>query len=133
MITLKDLREYRILCSELDSLRKRIEKGKRHVYDTVQSAAEPPFSLHSVKVEGDLYDPNVKPLLAQYVAKRARKAEIERFVAGIDDYRVRRAVEIRFIEPAAERVTWEYVADMMGDGSSGNALKLMVWKFFQKS
>ena len=131
-ITLKDLREYRTICAEIDMLNDKLKRDKRHVYDTVQSAADFPYWKHSVMIEGDIHDYDVTPVVKHIFQLRDRKARLERFVATVPDYKVRRAMEVCFIEPCDGHVTWEMVADAMGDGSNGNSIRQLVWKYMER-
>lgn len=131
-MTLKELRCYRVICSEIIALEEKLNRDKYHVVDAVQSAADFPYWKHTVTVEADLYPYPVEPERQKLRVLRARKAEIERFVASVPDDKIRRCMEICFIEPCSERITWEMVADAISDGSTGNAIKLQVSRYFKK-
>ena len=128
-MTLKDLRCYRVICSEIAALEDKLNRDKYHVVDSVQSAADFPYWKHSVAVEGDLYPYPVEPELRKIRNLKARKADIERYVAAVPDIKIRRCMELYFIYPCVERVTWEMVADALGDGSTGNAIKIKVSRY----
>lgn len=131
-ITLKDLREYRPICKEIDMLNDKLKHDKRHVYDTVQSAADFPYWKHAVMIEGDIHDYDIVPVVQHIYKLRDRKAVLERFVASVPDYRIRRAMEVCFIEPCDGHVTWEMVADAINDGSNGNSIRQLVWKYMER-
>ena len=72
------LKNYRAICAELEDVT--AELDSLGVTDTVQSAATPPYSKHSVPVSGLPPTDRVKTLLARQAALRAFKCEVERFV-----------------------------------------------------
>ena len=131
-MTLKELRCYRVICSEIAALEGKLNKDKYHVVDAVQSAADFPFWKHTVTVEADLWPYPVEPEKQKLRVLRARKAEIERFVASVPDDKIRRCMEICFIEPCSERITWEMVADAINDGSTGDSLRMAVKRYVKR-
>lgn len=128
-IGLKELRAYRVICAEIIQREEKLKKDKYHVVDAVQTAAEFPYWKHTVGIEGDLYPYPVEPERRKIQELRDEKARIERYVANVPDYRIRRAMEVCFLEPCATRITWEMVADAINDGSTGNGIKQMVWQY----
>ncbi len=132
-MTAKELRCYRSICSEIIQREEKLKRDRLHVHDAVQSAAEFPYSKHTVPIEGDVYPYPARPEFDRIWALKAKKKSIEKFVSGIQDPQLRRAMEIRYIEPCSERVTWEMVADLMADGSTGTSLKVMACRYMKKS
>ena len=131
-MTLKELRGYRVICSEIAALEEKLNKDKYHVVDAVQSAADFPFWKHTVTVESDLWPYPVEPEKQKLRVLRARKAEIERFVGSVQDDKIRRCMEICFVEPCSERITWEMVADAINDGSTGDSLRMAVKRYVKR-
>lgn len=132
-MTTKELRLYRLICGEIQQRTARLERDRRHVTDAVQSAADFPYSKHTVVVEGDIYPYPARPEFDRLAVLRATKKNVERFVDAIDDYRIKRIIEIRYIEPCHERITWEKVADILNDGSTGNSLKIEISRYLKKT
>ena len=132
-ITVKDLRNYRAICAEIEDLQDRIRRAKTHVFDTVKSSAEFPYSQHNVVIEGDVYDHPVAAEKARLMALQGKRYQIERFVGNIDDYRVRRIVTIYYIEPAdGSKLSWEQVADKLNDGTTGDACRMLVMRYITR-
>lgn len=120
-----------MLCAEIERKEAQIQKEKLHVVDAVQTAAEHPYWLHTIPVEGDVYPPEVEGLRRIVARKNAEKAYIVRFVNGIEDYKIRRAIEIKYLDPADGMVTWEMVADQLNDGSTGDSIRKKIARFFE--
>ena len=133
-MTVKDLRDYRAVCAELIQRSQRLRDDRRHVFDAVQSSAEFPYSLHTVVVEGDVYPYPVLPEFDQIAALRQKKEAVERWAKTIDDYTVRRIVSLYFLVPAhGVKPTWEDVADLLDDGSSGDACRMKFIRYMVKN
>lgn len=133
-MTIKGLRNYRTIYAEIEHIDKQL--GKHTVKDSVQSASKHPYSLHSVSVEGDIYEHSSPLLLAKKQKLLAQKREIEKFICGILDYRIRRALELYCLEPLNEDLeipSWENVADMLADGSTGDSVRMSVKRFLEKN
>lgn len=132
-MTIKELRNYRTICAEIDHIDKQL--GRRSVRDSVQSASKHPYSLHSVQIEGDIYEHSSPSLLAKKQHLIAQKQNIERFINGILDHRIRRAFELYCLEPLNENLnvpSWEDVADSMADGSTAASLKMATKRYLEK-
>lgn len=135
-MTVKELRRYRTVCAELDAIDKKLNGSKIHVRDSAQSASKHPYSLHSVPVEGMVYEHSSPYLLAKKQRLEAEKSCIEDFIWGISDKRVRDALEIYCLEPLNEDLdvpNWEDVADALGDGSTGHSIRMLVARFLEKN
>ena len=130
-MTLKELRCYRVICSEITAIEEKLNRDKYHVVDAVQSAADFPFWKHTVTVEADLYPYPVAPEKEKLCALRVRKSDIERFVSSVPDDKIRRCMEICFIEPCDGHITWEMVADALRDGSTGDSLRMAVKRYIK--
>ena len=129
-VTIQDLRDYRALCAELRTREEEMKKGKIHVADTVQTAANFPYWKHTIVVEGDIYTKNPERLKRHIIALRNKKAHIERFVMNIDPLKIQRIAAIYYLEPAyGEKITWEYVADELNDGSTGESCRKLLHRY----
>lgn len=132
-MTIKELRSYRTICAEIEHIDKQL--GRRTVKDSVQSASKHPYSLHSVSVEGDIYERSSPLLLTKKQKLLAQKREIEELICNVSEYRIRRALELYCLEPLNENLeipNWENVADMLADGSTGESLRKAVTRFLEK-
>lgn len=129
-ITIQDLRDYRTICAALKAAEDELASGKQHVVDTVQSAANFPYWKHIVTVEGDIYLKNPDRLKKEIVRLRDKKAKIERFVLNIYPAKIQRIAAIYYLEPAyGEKITWEYIADRLNDGSTGDSCRMMLRRY----
>lgn len=129
-ITIQDLRDYRAICAEIRHKEEELKAGKVHVADTVQSAAEFPYCKHTVLIEGDIYLKNPSKMKKDIIRLRDKKAHIERFVANIFPHKIRQICEIYYLIPAyGEKITWEYVADQLNDGSTGDSCRILLRRY----
>lgn len=131
-MTTKELGWYRAICKEIEQREGQLQRDKFHVVDAVETAADFPYWKHTIPIEGDLYPYPLEPVSIRLDVLRRKKAQIEKYVADVPDYKVRRAMELRYIEPVFDRVTWEMVADAINDGSTGNGIKQMVWQYVKR-
>lgn len=128
----KLIQNYRVLCAEIRRKEAKIQQEKLHVVDAVQTAAEHPYWLHTIPIEGDIYPADVNDLRREVARKKAQTAYVLRYVQEIENYKIKRAVEIKYIEPADEVVTWEKVADELADGSTGDSIRKLIYRHFSE-
>ena len=86
-------------------------------------------------LNNDIYESSSPALLTRKKKLLELKTQIELFVKSINDYRVRRAIEIYYINPLDEdliKPSWESVADKFGDGSSGDSIRISVQRYLKK-
>lgn len=53
--------------------------------------------------------------------------EVEKFIASVDDSRIRRIINLRFIE----NLSWNEVADNIGGGNTGDGIRMMFNRFME--
>lgn len=128
-MTTKDLKNYRAICADIIQKKQMLTKDRQHVVDAVQTAAEFPYWKHTIPIEGDIWPYDPQPIQGLISRRMSEKAEIEEFVAGIENFTVKRAVEERYIVPLFGPITWDGVAVKIGYHGSGNALKQYVWQY----
>ncbi len=120
-MTVDQLKQYKALQREIEALNKAIvemgEKGPSVSSDAVSSAAEWPYSKHTVQIDGldwSEYERQMRMVLRKREAAKARAAaqlsEIEEYIAGIEDSELRQIVRCRFIEG----LTWIQTAFRIG-------------------
>ena len=66
---------------------------------------------------------------------KAQLKAVEDFVKSIEDSKVRKAIEIYYIDDldeSCEKPTWENVADKFKDGSTGDSIKKTVSRYLKK-
>lgn len=139
-MTTAKLKQYRALRREIEVLNRAIveigTRGPATTSDTVSSAAEWPYSLHSIQIEGldwSGYSREMERVLRLRETAKARAeadlAEIEGFIAGIEDSIVRQSVRGRYIEG----LSWQQVAQRVGGGNSEDGIKKMCYRYLEKN
>lgn len=130
-MTKEQLKRYRALKFELADVNTQIQLGSTQ--DSVQvSMKEFPWTIGTRHVEGvpdEDYD-----LLVRKSNLKAQIKEIEDFVNGIHNYRIKKAIQIYYIddiESGEDKPTWEDVADKMDGGQSSEAIKKMVTRYLK--
>ena len=115
-MTVDQLKQYKALQREIEALNKAIvemgEKGPEVSSDAVSSAAEWPYSKHTVQIDGldwSEYERQMRVVLRKREAA-AQLSEIEEYIAGIEDSELRQIVRCRFIEG----LTWIQTAFRIG-------------------
>ena len=132
-LTKEQLKRYRALKFELADVNTQIQLGSTQ--DSVQgSMKEFPWTIGTRHVEGvpdEDYD-----LLVRKSDLKAQIKEIEDFVNGIHNYRIKKAIQIYYIddiESGEDKPTWEDVADKFYDGSTGDSVKQAVSRFIRNN
>lgn len=132
-MTKEQLKRYRALKFELADVNTQIQLGSTQ--DSVQgSMKEFPWTIGTRHVEGvpdEDYD-----LLVRKSDLKAQIKEIEDFVNGIHNYRIKKAIQIYYIndiESGEDKPTWEDVADEFNDGSTGDSIKQSVSRFIRNN
>lgn len=130
-MTKEQLKRYRELKLELHDINAGISNSTIH--DSVSgSMKEFPWTIGTRHVEGvpdEDYD-----LLVRKSNLKAQIKEIEDFVNGIHNYRIKKAIQIYYIddiESGEDKPTWEDVADKMDGGQSSEAIKKMVTRYLK--
>lgn len=132
-MTKEQLKRYRALKFELADVNTQIQLGSTQ--DSVQgSMKEFPWTIGTRHVEGvpdEDYD-----LLVRKSNLKAQIKEIEDFVNSIHNYRIKKAIQIYYIndiESGEDKPTWEDVADKFYDGSTGDSVKQAVSRFIRNN
>lgn len=130
-MTKEQLKRYRERKLELQDINAGISNSTIH--DSVSgSKKEFPWTIGTRHVEGvpdEDYD-----LLVRKSNLKAQIKEIEDFVNGIHNYRIKKAIQIYYIddiESGEDKPTWEDVADKMDGGQSSEAIKKMVTRYLK--
>lgn len=117
------LAQYRDLKREIEHLEQRIQRLKTTVIDSVRASnAEFPYQEIHVTIEGEV---SPKKELENILALRSRQCQamalrIERFIADIEDSRIRQIFELRYIEGW----TWEKISGVLGAANESYARNL---------
>lgn len=130
-MTKEQLKRYRELKLELQDINAGISNSTIH--DSVSgSKKEFPWTIGTRHVEGvpdEDYD-----LLVRKSDLTAQIKEIEDFLNSIHNYRIKKAIQIYYIddiESGEDKPTWEDVADKMDGGQSSEAIKKMVTRYLK--
>lgn len=115
------LEDYPHICAEIQDLEREMHEP---VSDSVSgSGLNFPYTQHTVSIRG------VPPELAALKAKKeAEKAEIEQFIQGLPNSKLRRIVKYRVIHG----MSWEQVAAKMGHRVSVNSVKHDYYRIFDE-
>lgn len=132
-MTKEQLKRYREWKLELQDINAGISNSTIH--DSVSgSMKEFPWTIGTRHVEGvpdEDYD-----LLVRKSNLKAQIKEIEDFVNSIHNYRIKKAIQIYYIndiESGEDKPTWEDVADKFYDGSTGDSVKQAVSRFIRNN
>lgn len=132
-MTKEQLKRYRALKFELADVNTQIKLGSTQ--DSVQgSKKEFPWTIGTRHVSGvpdEDYD-----LLVRKSDLKAQIKEIDDFVNGIEDHKIRRAIRIYYMEPldeSCEKPTWESIANKFYDGSTGDSIRISVQRYLKKN
>lgn len=125
-MTLDQLEAYRACRTALEAVTGELAECETQV--AVQSAAQPPYSLHTATLTGLPSTPRVISLLERQAALRASCFAVERFAENLDDPELREIVRLRFMVP--RRHSWQEIALALGYRDEGTPRKRFV-KFIQ--
>lgn len=144
MISKEILTQYSDLQEEVKEVRNRIESTEKqiakieeegNVIDTVSGGSG---GIQHFKVEGFPYPEYSRKKSLLYVRKATlvnlelelteTLNQVEEFIAGVEDSRIRRIITLRFIE----NLSWNKVADRIGGGNTEDSVKKMFYRFMEK-
>lgn len=158
MISKEILIQYSNLQEEIKEIRKKIEKLEDKIPkiqkrineiekgETVKDKVRGGLGgLQSYNIEGvpiKEYEKRKTDLLSKKLLLNSRKStlellefdllqktnEVEEFIASIDDSRMRRIINLRFIE----NLSWNRVADCIGGGNTEGSIKMAFQRFMEK-
>lgn len=115
------LEDYPDICAEIQDLEREMHEP---VFDSVSgSELDFPYTQHTVSIRG------VPPELAALKAKKeAEKAEIEQFIQGLPNSKLRRIVKYRVVHG----MSWAQVAARMGHRYTEDGVKKLYSRIFEK-
>nr|DAP20087.1 MAG TPA: Protein of unknown function (DUF722) [Caudoviricetes sp.] len=144
MISKEILTQYSDLQEEVKEVRNRIESTEKqiakieeegNVIDTVSGGSG---GIQHFKIEGFPYPEYSRKKSLLYVRKATlvnlelelteTLNQVEEFIAGVKDSRIRRIITLRFIE----NLSWNKVADRIGGGNTEDSVKKMFYRFMEK-
>lgn len=144
MISKEILTQYSDLQEEVKEVRNRIESTEKqiakiekegNVIDTVSGGSG---GIQHFTIEGFPYPEYSRKKSLLYVRKATlvnlelelteTLNQVEEFIAGVEDSRIRRIITLRFIE----NLSWNKVADRIGGGNTEDSVKKMFYRFMEK-
>lgn len=144
MITKNILVQYTDLQKEIKEVRKRISQTEKQiekieregsVKDTVSGGMG---GTQHFKIEGFPYPEYSRKKTLLYSRKATLTSleselvetinKIEEFIASVDDSRMRRIINLRFIE----NLSWNKVADRIGGGNTEDSIKKSFYRFMEQ-
>ena len=144
MISKEILTQYSDLQEEVKEVRNRIESTEKqiakieeagNVIDTVSGGTG---GIQHFKIEGFPYPEYSRKKSLLYVRKATlvnlelelteTLTQVEEFIAGVEDSRIRRIITLRFIE----NLSWNKVADRIGGGNTEDSVKKSFYRFMEK-
>lgn len=144
MVSKEILTQYSDLQEEVKEVRERIERTERqiakieeegNVIDTVSGGSG---GIQHFKIEGFPYPEYSRKKSLLYVRKATlvnlelelteTLNQVEEFIAGVEDSRIRRIITLRFIE----NLSWNKVADRIGGGNTEDSVKKSFYRFMEK-
>ena len=139
-MTAEKLKHYRALLAETERLSRDLRAAKdmspAETSDSVASAAEFPYSLHTVRIDGldwEAYNRNIQRIqrLRQQALDRATQelAEIEEWIATVDDPHIRDIIRYRYIDG----FSWQQVARKVGGGNTGDSVRMAQARYLSEN
>lgn len=144
MVSKEILTQYSDLQEEVKEVRNRIESTEKqiakieeegNVIDTVSGGTG---GIQHFKIEGFPYPEYSRKKSLLYVRKATlvnlemelteTLNQVEEFIAGVEDSRIRRIITLRFIE----NLSWNKVADRIGGGNTEDSVKKSFYRFMEK-
>lgn len=144
MVSKEILIQYSDLQEEIKEVRKRIEQTERQieriesektVCDKVKGGEG---GLQSFKIEGFPYPEYSRKKTLLYSRKATLTSlemelletlnKVEEFIASVSDSRMRRIINLRFIE----NLSWNKVADRIGGGNTEDSIRMAFNRFMER-
>lgn len=144
MVSKEILTQYSDLQEEVKEVRERIERTEKqiakieeegNVIDTVSGGSG---GIQHFKIEGFPYPEYSRKKSLLYVRKATLANleielletlnQVEEFIAGVEDSRIRRIITLRFID----NLSWNRVADRIGGGNTEDSVKKSFYRFMEK-
>ncbi len=144
MVSKEILTQYNDLQEEAKEVRERIERTEKQiarieeegkVIDTVSGG---PGGIQHFKIEGFPYPEYSRKKSLLYARKSILANlelelletlnQVEKFIASVEDSRMRRIITLRFID----NLSWNKVADRIGGGNTEGSIKMAFQRFMEK-
>ena len=130
----EEVKEVRLKIERLEKDISKIEAGER-VIDSVSGGNG---GKQHFKIEGIPFPEYSRKKTLLYARKatlqlleekkKKKTNEVEQFIASVDDSRIRRIINLRFLE----NKSWNEVADCIGGGNTEDSVRKSFTRFFEK-
>lgn len=139
-MTINQLEQFRHLEKEIKMLERRIadyeDRPEAFVSDSVVGSSPCiPYQPHTITIKGygNQYQDKINALQVKYIARKQQLCkeleEIEAFIEGLQDSRLRQIIEYRYVKG----MPWNAVAKNVYGYPNGDAARKAVKRFFEKS
>ncbi len=144
MVSKEILIQYSDLQEEIKEVRQRIEQTERQIerIESEKTVCDKVMGgeggLQSFKIEGFPYPEYSRKKTLLYSRKATLTSlemelletlnKVEEFIVSISDSRMRRIINLRFIE----NLSWNKVADRIGGGNTEGSIKMAFQRFMEK-
>lgn len=144
MVSKEILKQYSDLQKEAQEIKERIRKTEEQIWkieeegNVIDTVSGGNGGIQHFKIEGFPH-PEYSRKKTLLCARKATLAtlemeileslkQLEEFVSGIDDSRMRRIVTLRFVD----NLSWNEVADRIGGGNTEGSVKMAFQRFMEK-
>lgn len=144
MVTKKVLSQYSDLQEEVKEVRLKIERLEKDISKieagemVIDSVSGGNGGKQHFKIEGIPFLEYSRKKTLLYARKATlqlleddlleKTNEVEQFIASVDDSRIRRIINLRFLE----NKSWNEVADCIGGGNTEDSVRKSFTRFFEK-
>lgn len=144
MVTKNILIQYADLQEEIKELRKRIEKTEEQITKiesegvVTDSVSGGEGGVQHFRIEGFPYPEYTRKKTLLYARKATLTSlemelletlnQVEEFISSVNDSRIRRIINLRFIEG----LSWNKVADRIGGGNTEDSIRMAFNRFMEK-
>lgn len=145
MVSKEILIQYADLQQEITELRERKDKLEiqlKHILDggtVTDMVTGGAGGIQHFKIEGfpivdyerakKALSKNIQVIESRYTELMEMQGEVEEYIKTIDDSRMRRIVQMRFVD----KLTWNQVADNVGGNNTEDSVKKAFYRFLEKN
>ena len=144
MVSKEILKQYSDLQKEAQEIKERIRKTEEQIWkieeegNVIDTVSGGNGGIQHFKIEGFPHPEYSRKKTLLYARKATLATlemeileslkQLEEFVSGIDDSRMRRIVTLRFVD----NLSWNEVADRIGGGNTEGSVKMAFQRFMEK-
>lgn len=144
MVSKEILKQYSDLRKEVQEIKERIRKTEEQIWkieeegNVIDTVSGGNGGIQHFKIEGFPHPEYSRKKTLLYARKATLATleeeilellkQVEEFVSGIDDSRMRRIITLRFVD----NLSWNEVADRIGGGNTEGSVKMAFQRFMEK-